>query len=82
MPGGRLSRTAGVIVEFELDQVPWAAVAPIAVLLLALVVYCVVDIARHDVKYLPKWAWMLICVLSVPLGAIIYLIAGRDPAGD
>lgn len=68
--------------ELELPEVPWAAVAPIAVLLLALVVYCVVDIARHDVKHLPKWAWILICIASVPLGAIIYLLVGRNPDGQ
>jgi uncharacterized integral membrane protein len=57
----------------------WAAFAPILVLLLAFVVYCLVDLARHPVKYLPKWAWALIIVLfSVPIGGIVYLIVGRD----
>ena len=62
-------------------DVPWAAVAPVIVAALALVVYCWVDISRNDVRYLPKWAWALICALSVPMGGIIYLLVGRDPGG-
>jgi uncharacterized membrane protein len=62
-----------------MSDIPWAAVAPILVLVLALVAYCIVDIARHDVRYLPKWAWIVVCCLfSMPIGAIIYLIVGRD----
>jgi len=62
-----------------MSEIPWAAVAPVLVLLLAFVAYCVVDIVRHDVRYLPKWAWIVVCCLvSVPIGGIIYLIVGRD----
>jgi hypothetical protein len=68
--------------DLELSTLNWAAIAPIAVVLIALVVYCLIDIARHDVMYLPKWAWVLICVLSIPFGAIIYLIVGRDSGGQ
>jgi Phospholipase_D-nuclease N-terminal len=39
---------------------------------------CVADIARAaQVRYLPKWAWALICVIQIPLGGIIYLSVGR-----
>ena len=62
-------------------DIPWAAVVPLVVAGLAFVVYCLVDIARHDVRYLPKWAWALICALSIPLGGIVYLLVGRDPGG-
>jgi phospholipase D-like protein len=31
------------------------------------------------VRYLPKWAWVLICLVSVPFGGIVYLIVGREP---
>ena len=54
---------------------------PILVLVVAVgfTVYCLVDIARAAaVRHLPKWAWVLICVLSEPLGGIVYLIVGRD----
>ena len=56
----------------------WAAFAPIIVLGVAFVAYCCVDIARNPVRHLPKWAWMLICLVSIPLGGIVYLLVGRD----
>ena len=30
------------------------------------------------VKYLPRWAWVLVCIISIPLGGILYFIVGRD----
>lgn len=60
------------------DNIPWAGVIPVAILLVGFVAYCLVDIARHDVQHLPKWAWIAICCVSIPLGSIIYLLVGRD----
>lgn len=59
-------------------SVPWAALLPIVVLAVGFVVYCLVDLARSRVRYLPKWAWALICLFSVPVGAIVYLLIGRE----
>jgi hypothetical protein len=40
--------------------------------------FCLVDIARaSQVRYLPKWAWTLICLVQTPGGAIAYLCLGR-----
>lgn len=52
------------------------------VLVMALAVafdaFCLVDIARAgQVRYLPKWAWMLICLAQAPSGGIAYLCVGR-----
>lgn len=55
----------------------WAALAPLIVVALAFVVYCIVDISRHEVRHLPKWAWIMICCISVPLGGIVYLLVGH-----
>lgn len=65
-----------------MDDIPWAAILPLVLLALAFVAYCLVDIARHEVRYLPKWAWVLVCVLSVPAGGIVYLLVGRAPGGS
>jgi len=51
-------------------------------LILALAVgfdaYCVADIARAaQVRYLPKWAWVLICLIQTPGGGILYLSIGH-----
>ena len=57
-----------------------AAVLPLVLLAVAFLVYCLVDIARGEVRHLPKWAWVLVCIVSIPLGGIIYLIVGRGVA--
>jgi hypothetical protein len=33
---------------------------------------------REGVRYLPKWAWAIVCLISIPLGAIVYLVLGRQ----
>lgn len=58
------------------------ALAPLLLLCLAFVVFVLVDIYRAEsVRHMPKWAWALISVLSIPLGGILYLVLGRDRAG-
>ncbi|MHB1593295.1 MAG: PLDc N-terminal domain-containing protein [Streptosporangiaceae bacterium] len=46
--------------------------------------YCVADVVRAtEVRYLPKWAWALICLVQIPLGGILYLTIGRiGPTGS
>jgi len=63
-----------------MSEIPWAALTPLIVLALAFVIYCVVDVSRNEVRYLPKWAWIVICLISIPLGGVVYLLIGRDPA--
>lgn len=60
----------------------WAALAPLIVVAVAFVGYCLFDISRSDVKHLPKWAWALICIFSIPVGGIVYLMVGREPGGS
>jgi Phospholipase_D-nuclease N-terminal len=56
-----------------------AALVPIAVLAIGFVVFCLVDVFRSEqVRYLPRWAWALICIVSIPLGGIVYLVVGRQ----
>lgn len=59
------------------------ALVPVVVIGAGFVVFCLVDLARaRQVRYLPKWAWALICLVSVPLGGIVYLIVGRPQRRD
>ena len=58
---------------------PIAALAPLLVLAAGWVAYCLVDLRRSSVRHLPKWGWALVIVLSVPLGGIVYLTAGKEP---
>ncbi|AYF79125.1 hypothetical protein D7D52_17695 [Nocardia yunnanensis] len=59
---------------------PVAALVPLVVVAVAFVGFCWYDLSRSRVKYLPKWVWAIICLISIPLGGIIYLIVGRDTA--
>ena len=56
---------------------PFEALLPLILLAVAFVGYCLYDLSRAPVQHLPKWAWALLCVLSVPLGGIAYLLFGR-----
>lgn len=65
-----------------MNSVPWSALVPVFVVALGFVVYCWIDIARSQVRYLPKWAWTIISAISVPLGGIVYLLIGREESGS
>jgi hypothetical protein len=55
------------------------ALAPVIAVGIAFVAYCIVDIVRAErVRHLPKWLWAIICVVSVPLGGVIYLVFGKE----
>jgi Phospholipase_D-nuclease N-terminal len=54
------------------------------VLLFALVLvigweaFCLADPIRADkVRFLPKWAWAVACLIQIPLGGLLYLLLGR-----
>jgi Phospholipase_D-nuclease N-terminal len=52
---------------------------PVVILAVAWVVYCLYDLARADrVRYLPKWGWAIVCLISIPWGGLLYVIFGRD----
>jgi hypothetical protein len=56
------------------------ALAPILFLLVAIgfEVFCLVDLARaKEVRYLSKGGWLIVSLISIPLGGIIYLSVGR-----
>jgi hypothetical protein len=53
--------------------------AAVVVLAVAWEVFCLRDLARRDrVRYLPKWAWVIVCLISIPWGGLAYVIFGRD----
>ena len=56
---------------------PVAALVPLILAAVAWIAYCLRDLARSEVKSLPKWAWGALIVLSVPLGGVAYLVLGR-----
>jgi len=52
------------------------------ILAIAWEAYCLHDLARAGrVRYLPKWAWVIVCLISIPWGGLVYVIFGRDNVG-
>lgn len=62
-----------------MDAVPGIVwwLAGIAIVAIAAALW---DLARHEVRHLPKWAWAAIIVaVSFPFGAIVYFVAAGFP---
>lgn len=54
------------------------ALIPVATLVLGLIIWSLIDMARRPhTAHLPKAVWALLAILVVPFGAVIYLIIGR-----
>jgi hypothetical protein len=80
----------GVITLLRMNPDPhgWAVTLGLG-LAIGFDAFCLVDLARAaQVRYLPKWAWALICLIQTPLGGIMYLSIGHTgrprpmPPGD
>jgi hypothetical protein len=56
---------------------PVQALLPIVLFAALFIGYCLADLRRSEVQHLPKWAWALVIVLSVPAGGLVYLAMGR-----
>jgi ABC-2 type transport system ATP-binding protein len=71
---------AGLSGQIKLPPHLLAALVPLLVLNLALDIFCLVDLARaKSVRGAPKIAWVFVILfVSAPIGALIYLFAGRD----
>jgi len=72
---GDTSNYPGIIRERD----PMEILLPILLVVLALDIFCFVDLYRADeVSYLPKWAWVILIIVIHLFGAIGYLIFGRQ----
>ena len=58
------------------------AVITVIAAVLVFEVCCLVDIARaREVRRLDRATWALICLVTLPLGGILYLTLGRKWSG-
>jgi hypothetical protein len=54
-------------------------IIPLILLQLILMIIALVDISKREkLRWLPKWAWILIVVLGEMIGPIIYFIFARE----
>ena len=70
---------AGVIAVGRTRIDPHSWLIPLGLALaVGLDAFCLVDIVRApQVRYLPKWAWALICLIQIPGGGIMYMSIGH-----
>lgn len=58
-------------------------IIPIVLIVIIYICFCWYDIFKSArTKYLSKWIWALICILSMPLGGILYFFMGRISQED
>lgn len=61
-----------------MSAMPLEAILPIFVIVIVFTVYCLVSVARaSQTRHLSRGWWALICLVSMPMGGIIYLLLGR-----
>jgi len=54
---------------------------PIFLLAVVFSIALLIHLATHDVPYMPKWAWALLIIFTMPLGGVIYLLVVVVGAG-
>lgn len=58
-------------------------IIPIALIVTLYICFCWYDIFKSSrTRHLSKWIWALICILSMPLGGILYFFMGRTSQED
>ncbi len=51
----------------------FAAWTPIFAVVLLLTLGSLGHLATHRVPYMPKWAWAVLIVVGMPIGALVYI---------
>lgn len=55
---------------------------PIVIIEYGLLIFAIVQLAKNEVKYLPKWGWILIIIFVNIIGPIIFLLIGKKKDGE
>lgn len=77
---GRVALGGGPWHMVRLDPLLLAALAPLVLIDLAMVIYCIIDLYKPErrVRGGNKLVWLLVILLVSTLGWIVYLLAGRE----
>ena len=60
------------------DLVFVAGAVALLALLAAWVIFFLNDLTYAErVRFLPRWLWAILCLITIPLGGIAYLLIGR-----
>jgi len=50
---------------------------PVIIIEYGLLIFAIVQLAKNEVRYMPKWGWILIVVFINIIGPIIFLLIGK-----
>lgn len=50
---------------------------PVILIQYGLLIFALIQLAKNEVIYLPKWGWALIIIFVNIIGSIIFLIIGK-----
>lgn len=52
-------------------------ILPLVIIQFGFIIFSIYRLSKDQVRYLPKWAWLLIIIFGEILGCLIFLIIGR-----
>lgn len=50
---------------------------PVVIIEYGLLIFAIVQLAKNEVRFLPKWGWVLIIVFINIIGPIVFLLIGK-----
>lgn len=55
---------------------------PVIIIEYGLLIFAIVQLAKNEARYMPKWGWVLIIVFINFIGPIIFLLIGKKRDGE
>ena len=55
---------------------------PVIIIEYGLLIFAIVQLAKNEVRCMPKWGWLLIIVFINIIGPIIFLLIGKKRDGE
>jgi len=52
--------------------------APVIILEVVIVVFCLYRLTQDRVRFIPKWGWALIIIFIQLIGGTVFLLIGRE----
>ena len=73
----RIKSRRGKNMNELLNEIPWAAVTPILILQLILMITALVSCIKEETTNGPKWLWIFIILFIQLIGPVLYFVIGR-----
>lgn len=55
---------------------------PVVIIEYGLLIFAIVQLVKNEVRYMPKWGWVLIIIFINLIGPIIFLLIGKKKDGE